>query len=545
MEHVEPKHKPSPKHTLADVLGSLQDLVRNELADNTPPEPSPSIDTTSQQRGGSKVSANDVLNSLKGLIGDSGDNRPVLAEPTVVTETPAVVQQDPGIDDAEVIEAVAVNEVLEAKPAVEDHDLELSADGLVVEESGSLDDAVAELEAESITFESDTTETTDTEPLPVIAVNEEPGLDSAGIAAPESDHGEIRLDLDTTATAENAAVETPALFAGEQLEVDFDVDREDITADEPPADPDAPAIMPNLDFIKDDNNEHARMALEPLNLDDNPFLSKEEPPSGDEDTITLEVTDETAEPELATTVRTDRNDTKADSAPPTLRLEDEVKLDDGVPPGVKPSKPAAKAGKGDKPKTRVKQKPAQKKKIVAKEAPAPLIPDVTDPEPEMNKAKPVKQAKTAKQKKGKKPAAKSQKAGSKAAKMNRTADSQTDVDWDDIPVLDNIAKEPATTPVAKTKTVGKIPDKAADKTLAKQSPSQKSAVKKGGGEKKMRDIAIKAIAKLNIQLRKSGQASLEPIMIDRLQYVLKELLDQQGTNVDNTPQKAKKSRKSK
>lgn len=31
-----PKHQPSPKHTLEEVLRSLQDLVRNELADEVP-----------------------------------------------------------------------------------------------------------------------------------------------------------------------------------------------------------------------------------------------------------------------------------------------------------------------------------------------------------------------------------------------------------------------------------------------------------------------------------------------------------------------------
>lgn len=33
-----PKHQPSPKHTLEEVLRSLQDLVRNELAEDQPPE---------------------------------------------------------------------------------------------------------------------------------------------------------------------------------------------------------------------------------------------------------------------------------------------------------------------------------------------------------------------------------------------------------------------------------------------------------------------------------------------------------------------------
>lgn len=34
-----PKHQPSPKHTLEEVLRSLQDLVRNELAEEPPAAP--------------------------------------------------------------------------------------------------------------------------------------------------------------------------------------------------------------------------------------------------------------------------------------------------------------------------------------------------------------------------------------------------------------------------------------------------------------------------------------------------------------------------
>ena len=53
MEHTEPKHKPSPKLAVDDVLSSLQDLVRNELADDeqaATPEPAPSA-----RMGGGKV----------------------------------------------------------------------------------------------------------------------------------------------------------------------------------------------------------------------------------------------------------------------------------------------------------------------------------------------------------------------------------------------------------------------------------------------------------------------------------------------------------
>ena len=77
------------------------------------------------------------------------------------------------------------------------------------------------------------------------------------------------------------------------------------------------------------------------------------------------------------------------------------------------------------------------------------------------------------------------------------------MDWDDIPVLNDIAAPPPST--------------------AAGVPSADRA----------RDIAVRTIAKLNIELRKRGERGLDPITIDRLQQLLQEELEQQAANVDN------------
>ncbi len=51
---------------------------------------------------------------------------------------------------------------------------------------------------------------------------------------------------------------------------------------------------------------------------------------------------------------------------------------------------------------------------------------------------------------------------------------------------------------------------------------------------RVREIAIKAIARLNIELRTCGERPLDARMVDRLQYVLREVLEQSTANVENT-----------
>lgn len=73
--------------------------------------------------------------------------------------------------------------------------------------------------------------------------------------------------------------------------------------------------------------------------------------------------------------------------------------------------------------------------------------------------------------------------------QTRRAPEQTSINWDDIPVL-NDAVDSSTGPLFAM----------------------------------VRDIACKAVARLNISLRKAGQAPLDPVMIDRLETALRDTL---------------------
>lgn len=79
--------------------------------------------------------------------------------------------------------------------------------------------------------------------------------------------------------------------------------------------------------------------------------------------------------------------------------------------------------------------------------------------------------------------------------------------WDDIPVLEEIAAHP-------------------------DEEMKPAAVPAPG---RAREIAVKVVAKLNIELRKCGERALDPRTIDRLQSVLREALEAEGANVDNKP----------
>lgn len=112
METNDPKykHKPSEKHTLEEVLKSLQDLIRNDLVESPPaagPEPAPATarDTVSrdenttgrredfapQSPGAGPVNLNAVMRSLKDLIGNElnvGD------EPVPESSEPAATHEE-------------------------------------------------------------------------------------------------------------------------------------------------------------------------------------------------------------------------------------------------------------------------------------------------------------------------------------------------------------------------------------------------------------------------------------------------------------------
>lgn len=55
------------------------------------------------------------------------------------------------------------------------------------------------------------------------------------------------------------------------------------------------------------------------------------------------------------------------------------------------------------------------------------------------------------------------------------------------------------------------------------------------GSAAARQIAVRAVARLNIELRRAGRAPLEPATVDRLASILRDVLAEAAPNMDNKP----------
>ena len=93
-----------------------------------------------------------------------------------------------------------------------------------------------------------------------------------------------------------------------------------------------------------------------------------------------------------------------------------------------------------------------------------------------------------------------------ATAKTKTVPEQTSINWDDIPVLNDVVVPP-------------IVDAAA--------PLPPPA--------RARELAVRVIAKLNIELRKAGNTPLDPTMIDRLEHLLREALEIAAAKPENPP----------
>lgn len=111
-----PKHKPSTKHTLHEVLNSLQDVLNNELANDEDKKSAVAPETNSPNVIHSR-SRDEVLSSLKALIGAAAAGEPLPRpeerstapsggpsdigenlDPSQVSKTPDLVDPEPETD---------------------------------------------------------------------------------------------------------------------------------------------------------------------------------------------------------------------------------------------------------------------------------------------------------------------------------------------------------------------------------------------------------------------------------------------------------------
>jgi hypothetical protein len=93
-------------------------------------------------------------------------------------------------------------------------------------------------------------------------------------------------------------------------------------------------------------------------------------------------------------------------------------------------------------------------------------------------------------------------------------------EWDDIPVLDEVAAHP-------------------DDDSTEHDVDDPQFAPGAGTPKpdRVREIAIKVVAKLNIELRKCGERGLEARTVDRLNFLLREALGPRHTNQTDKPKR--------
>ncbi|MFQ5756019.1 MAG: hypothetical protein ACE5H7_07970 [Acidiferrobacterales bacterium] len=130
------------------------------------------------------------------------------------------------------------------------------------------------------------------------------------------------------------------------------------------------------------------------------------------------------------------------------------------------------------------------------------------------------------------------------------AESRTGAGFGRIPVLDEVvgrpapaskrpqpAKEPASVAQPKPESSPARAKKAAEQKSRKRRKAPRTAM---GRDPRARNLAVRVVAKLNMELRKCGERALSPATIDRLQYLLSEALAQKPSNVD--PSRGQKNR---
>lgn len=142
------KHKPNARHTLSEVLHSLQDIVNNELA-NITDENSDKLPTNTTPT----LSKEDVMNSLRGLIGDVAavDNTLEQISPDKTPEN-KIVETEPAMDEdqdseATVEEGIIIDDSIDqvvATPDDVEFDIEPESDEALAINDAEIDPAPAD-----------------------------------------------------------------------------------------------------------------------------------------------------------------------------------------------------------------------------------------------------------------------------------------------------------------------------------------------------------------------------------------------------------------
>ncbi len=106
---------------------------------------------------------------------------------------------------------------------------------------------------------------------------------------------------------------------------------------------------------------------------------------------------------------------------------------------------------------------------------------------------------------------------------------------ENIPVLNKVVDRPAQPKKPKKKPAPLATPKVTSPGASRKKQSKHKALERSPATAKTeaRNVAVNVIAKLNMELRKCGERALSPVTIDRLQFLLREALEQHAKEVEN------------
>jgi hypothetical protein len=107
---------------------------------------------------------------------------------------------------------------------------------------------------------------------------------------------------------------------------------------------------------------------------------------------------------------------------------------------------------------------------------------------------------------------------------------------ENIPVLNDVVDRPAQPKKPKKKPVPLAAPKVTSSGVSRKKQSKHKVLEPSSATTKTeaRNVAVNVIAKLNMELRKCGERALSPVTIDRLQFLLREALEQHTKDVENS-----------
>lgn len=527
------KHKPSEKHTLEEVLKSLQDLIRHDLVDEksaasqleTPQSPNQREQNSNARNDRPQATAKNshedfapktpdsgpvnldaVMRSLKDLVAnelDVGDapspsSSEAISPPAEAFSEPPIVEPDLSTELISLDEALTFDEspeIAPPSPTMETSDAlefpgEISADIMrepealvpALETETPIQDIATPSALEAVTPNAD------------VEVQQKLLLDEAPVLLAEKLEPQTPSAETTSALPSEPAppTETVTAEAVAEPEINFAETSVDQTAAEniasPPEEDSLPTIEVDESFDENDyfnavaeQGEAAPAAQE--TADANPETTATEP-APTEKKLTLEIVNEPAvTSSSAHSVDFDSIASETPPAPATSISASEIPAIEKEPATI--IAPATESI-AVPPVLAVPQEPP----VVTQQAEIKTEPSsaaVSDPS-KTSLAIPSE------------PPAKEKSSASKT--KSSAADNQHSFNLDDIPVLQEVVAAPAGSTLAPKKTV--------NSTKKQSAPEANRA----------RDIVVRAVAKLNIEMRKSGGVGLDTKSILRLQQLI-------------------------